>query len=238
MATRDKPPLNGRNVAEFALSRPSAQRTALRRYARPPEEQRPPILMYDPIRKVLAEYYRSGRDSMVLDRVAALLDAPSAAKPAFVAQRRKSNRAAIAHLRDLNIEGSFEEIEVRRTDITVDRVRIKSTADFYAIFRPANKRMKPRRVAAIYNLSGIDKAASGDRLRWMQIEAEFVFRASSAHGIDLDEVFYIDVRREERHVFSKPSSGLWKDLEAICERIYREWLEIRLEQTSRGAAQA
>ncbi len=83
------PPLNARSVAEFATSRPSKQRTTLRRYARPPEQQKAPIVMYDPVRKVLPEFFRARRDLAVLQRVVALLDTPSNADPGFWERHRR-----------------------------------------------------------------------------------------------------------------------------------------------------
>lgn len=238
MAVPVSPPLNGRNVAEFAMSRPSVQRSTLRRYAKPPEEQKPPIVMYDPVRKVLAEYFRGDRDDAVLRRVQDLLDGPSSANAEFAARRRKSNRAAIAHLRNLNLDGTLSDVTIERADVQVERLRVKSTTDFYALFTPANRRMKPRRIAAIFNLSGVSKASADDRKQWMQIEAEVAFRAAAARDIMIDEVLYVDVSREELHVFRKPSERLWADLEAICERIQREWRQIRLESSAGGAAEA
>lgn len=91
MSVPTLPPLNARTIAEFATSRPSAQRTKLRRYARPPKQQKAPIVMYDRVRKVLSEYFRSGRDQGVLYRVVRLLDSPSNADPDFIERRREIN---------------------------------------------------------------------------------------------------------------------------------------------------
>jgi hypothetical protein len=231
------PPLNARTIAEFATSRPSKQRTTLRRYARPPEQQKAPIVMYDPVRKVLAEYFGSGRDPAVLQRVVRLLDAPSHADPEFIERRRRSNRAAIAHLERIQFEGEFSDVKSWRTDIVVQNVRVKSTLDFCAMYAPRNKRMKARHVGIIVNPSGIPRKDEFDIEKWWQIESEVAFRAARTNDVALDEIFYVDLVREETHKYLKPSERLWADIDAICERILREWKEIRI-QTSAGAAEA
>lgn len=229
------PPLNARRVAEFFTSGPSRQRTTLRRFARPLEKQKAPIVMYDPVRKVLAEYFRDRRDQAVLERVVKLLDAPSEADPGFIAKRRKSNRSAIAHLEQMQFDGEFNEVESRRTDIVIQKVRVKSTADFYAKFVPKNKRMNIRHVGVIVNLSGIPRKEGPDIKKWWEIECEIAFRAAKASGIRLDEIFYIDLVREQMHKYLMSSERLWADIDATCERIVREWKEIRLESTGSAA---
>lgn len=231
------PPLNARTIAAFATSRPSQQRTTLRRYARPPKQQSAPIVMYDPVRKVLSEYFRSGRDPAVLRRVVSLLESPSNADTGFAEKRRKSNRSAIAHLGNVAFDGDFTEIERHRVDIVVQNVRVKATTDFYATFVPANKRMKARRVGVIINPSGIPRNAEADIQKWWEIECEIALRSARANNLKLDEVDYVNLRRESVHKYTKERKRLWADIDATCERILREWTEIRIE-TSGDAAEA
>jgi hypothetical protein len=231
------PSLNARMIAEFATSRPSSQRTTLRRYARPPEKQKAPIVMYDPVRKVLSEYFAGGRDASVLQRVVRLLDAPSDADPSFIEKRRKSNRSAIAHLEQMQFEGEFTDVQARRLAIDIQKVRVKSTADFYATFKPQKKRMKWRHVGVIVNPSGVTRKEEADVTKWWEIECEVAFRAAKAHEIKLDEILYIDLGHEQTYKYPRSSERLWADIDAICERILREWKEIRIE-TSGGAAEA
>jgi hypothetical protein len=231
------PPLNARTVAEFFTSGPSRQRTTLRRYARPPEQQKAPIVMYDPVRKVLPEYFRTKRDATVLQRVVRLLDAPSDADPGFIEKRRKSNRNAIAHLEQLQFDGEFADVKSRRIDIAVQKVRVKSTVDFYATFIPASRRKKPRHVGVIVNPSGIPRKDEADIKKWWEIECEIAFRAAKVEGITLNGILYVDLGHEKIHEYLKPSERLWADIDATCERIVREWKEIRIE-ASGGVAEA
>lgn len=231
------PPLNARRIAEFATSRPSTQRSTLRRYSRPPEQQKAPIVLYDPVRKVLPEYFRAGRDAAVLRRVVSLLEAPSDADPTFVENRRKSNRSAIAHLEQMEFDGAFLDVASKRLDIMIQNVRVKSTVDFYATFRPKNKRMKARKVGVIVNPSGIPRKEEADVALWWHIECEVAFRTAKAAGIKLDEIIYVDLAHEKKYNYPKPAERLWADIDATCERILREWKEIRLESAG-GAAEA
>ena len=48
MPVLQKPPLNGRNLAEFYLSSETVKRTTLLAYAKPAKEQKARALMYDP----------------------------------------------------------------------------------------------------------------------------------------------------------------------------------------------
>lgn len=232
------PPLNARTIAEFATSRPSKQRTTLRRYARPPQQQKAPIVMYDPVRKVLPEYFRGGRDIAVLERVVRLLDEPSAADPGFIERRRKSNRSAIAHLAHLQFDGEFSDVEAKRLVIDIQKVRVKSTADFYATLRPHNKRMKARHIALIVNPSGILRKEEADIKKWWEIESEIAFRAAKANDTTLNEIIYVDLVRERIHRYPKPGERLWADIDATCERIVREWREIRIEYSAGGTVEA
>jgi hypothetical protein len=237
MAVPSFPRLNARMVAEFFTSSPRQQRSMLRRYARPPEQQKAAIVMYDPVRKVLPDYFRAKRDATVLLPVEQRLDEPSKADPGFIEKRRKANRNAITHLKQMQFNGEFINVKRCRLDIVVQNVRVKSTVDFSATFVPANRLKKERCVGVIVNLSGIARKAEADVKKWWEIECEIAFRAANANAIGLDEVFYVDLSREKIHVYRKPRNLLWADIDAICERILREFREIRIE-TSSGLAQA
>jgi hypothetical protein len=229
MAVPQKPPLNGRNLAEFYLSSETAKRTALRAYARPPKEQQARILMYDPIRRIVAEYFAGGRPEAILTRCAETLDRKTFGDPTFDERYHKSNRTALAHLRALDLPGTFENVRARRASVTVAKLSVLSTADFYARYVPNAANGKSREVAVIVYPSGIKKRLPEQRKSWANIESEVAFRAAAANGIAVEEVFYVDLPRNELHRFKSPKSRLWEEIDATCERIYRDWRDIRLE---------
>ena len=231
MALPQKPPLNGRIIAEFYLSSETVKRTTLRAYARPPDEQKARVLLYDPIRRIVSEYFRRGRAEDVLLRCEGTLDRKHFDDASFEERWLKSNRAAVAHLRGIELPGSFEEVRPLKTSITIGQLDVFSTVDFYARFAPSATNAKRKAVAVIVSPSGIKKPKLEDRKRWAEIESEVGFRAAAANGIILDEVFYIDLPHDEHYRFKSPKARVWSEIDATCERIFRDWRDLRLETT-------
>jgi hypothetical protein len=234
MPVPQKPPLNGRNLAEFYLSSETVKRTTLIAYARPVEEQQARILMYDPIRRIVHEYFASGRSSAVLGRCADTLARKQFDNPSFDEKWHKSNKSALAHLRNLSVPGTFCDTRVARLSIAADKVTVFSTVDFYGRFVPSAANSKERSVGVIVNPSGIKKRLPDQRKLWAQIESEVAFRAADAHGIVIEEVIYIDLMRSELQRFKGPRKRLWAEIVATCERIYRDWRDIRLKREGFG----
>ena len=79
--------------------------------AKPPDEQTARIQMYDPIRRMIPDYFKSGRDSAVLDQVTAQLDEKRFDNPIFDEKWHKANRAAIENLLSIKLNGTFENIQ-------------------------------------------------------------------------------------------------------------------------------
>jgi hypothetical protein len=224
------PPLNGRRVAEFYCATEVAKRTVLRAYAKPPDEQEARIILYDPIRKVLPDYFRSGRESAVLDRVAEQLKTREFSTRAFTETWYKANSSALAALRDLDLHGMLSDVGTERTAVAASIVRIISTVDFFAMFTP--KQGKPRRVAVIVNPSGVT-VRTEKRSIWINIESEVACRAAGEHKIEIAEIMYVDLRKGDVKRYVGPKKRMWDEIVATCERIVRDWREIRLEQQRR-----
>lgn len=228
MAVPQKPSLNGRIIAEFYLSSEIVKRSTLRAYAKPPDDQKARILMYDPIRRIIPEYLAGTRDDAVLERCRLTLQNRHFDNPRFGQQFVKSNSAALAHLRDIDLAGRFENVTARRGAVTVGKLNVLSTADFYARYIPEG-RSKEKTCCVIVYPAGIKKRAPVDQHLWAAIESEVAFRAANANGIDIEEVLYIDLPRQNIHRFKSPKARLWAEIDATCERIYRDWRDIRLE---------
>jgi len=209
MPTPNRPPLNGRNIAEFYTASETAKRSTLREYAKPPEQQQARIIMYDPVRRILAEYFGSGREESVLDRTAKLVEQPRFESPDFYEKWRNSNRSALAHLRDLDLGGTFEDVRSVRTAIEVGQLTVNSTVDFYATFVPRAANAKRQRVAVVFNPSGIKTAHPEKRKTWMDIEAEVARRATAAHGLEIDEVIYVDLPRSDVQRLRRAKARVW-----------------------------
>lgn len=226
------PPLNGRNLAEFYVASEATKRSTLRAYAKPPEEQRARIVMYDSVRRIVPEYFESGRDDAILSRTERHLAEKDFANPDFAQTWLKSNRAAIANLRALRLRGEFRDVIARLTkaEITVGKIRVLSTADFYATYVPAAANGKAKRVGVIVNPSGIRRPAE-KRATWIAIECEVAIRAARAKGVEIDEVMYVDLPKNEIVRRTGPKKAIWAEIDATCERIFRDWREIRLEAT-------
>lgn len=229
MSAPAAPPLNGRNVAEFYTASEATKRTKLRAYAKPPEEQAARVIMYDLVRRSLPEYFGNGRSEETLDRLGVMLKKRQFSNAEFDATWHKSNRAALQHLRELNLGGRFEDVRARRSQLDVRRLRVYSTVDFYATFIPDSRRAKTRAVAVIINPSGI-KGAEEKRKLWAAIESEIAWRCADEHGIEIDEVMYVDLPKQVIYRHKGPKIRLWDEVDATCERIARDWREIRLEQ--------
>jgi len=190
--------------------------------------------MYDPIRRIVREYFADGRSSTVLDRCADTLARKQFDNPSFDEKWHKSNQSALAHLRNLSVPGTFHETRVARTSVAADKVTVISTVDFYGRFTPNAANGKERSVGVIVNPSGIKKRHPEQRTLWAQIEGEVAFRAAEAHGISIEEVIYIDLTRGELQRFKGPKKRLWSEIVATCQRIFRDWRDIRLEREGFG----
>ena len=176
MPIRSTPPLNGRSLAEFYLSSETAKRRkALRAYARPPEEQQARILLYDPVRRAVPDYFADRRSEAVLERCTQTLERKQFDNPIFDAKYHKSNRTAIAHLRDLSLDGTFENVQSRRLSVRIGKINVLSTVDFYAHYTPTIQAAKPRDVAVVVYPSGIKKPRPEQRELWATIESEVAF---------------------------------------------------------------
>ncbi|MBV8299022.1 MAG: hypothetical protein JO083_05720 [Candidatus Eremiobacteraeota bacterium] len=230
MPVPQHPPLNGRNIAEFYVASETAKRSTLRDYAKPPELQQARIIMYDPVRRILAEYFGGGREAAVLDRTVSLVEQPRFESAAYYETWRKSNRAALEHLRDLELGGVFEDVRTVKTTIAVGALMVNSTTDFYATFIPRAPNAKRRCVAVIINPSGIKTSNLEKRKTWVDIEAEVARRAATESGIEIDEVIYVDLPRQDIYRLRGPKARVWAEIDATCERIFRDWRDIRLER--------
>jgi hypothetical protein len=45
---------------------------------------------------------------------------------------------------------------------------------------------------------------------------------------------YLDLGRGESQRFKQPKQRIWAEIEATCERIFRDWRDIRLEIRAKG----
>jgi len=230
MPVPQRPPLNGRNLAEFYVASETAKRSTLRDYAKPPEQQQARVIMYDPVRRIVAEYLGGGREDSVLDRAESLVEQPRFESETYYETWRKSNRAALAHLRKLDLYGTFEDARAEKATITVGDLTINSTTDFYATFIPRVANAKRRAVAVIVNPSGIKTKNPEKRKTWIDIEAEVARRAAVERGIEIDEVMYVDLPRHDVQKLRGPKARVWAEIDATCERIFRDWRDIRLER--------
>jgi len=226
------PPLNGRNLAEFYVASEASKRTILREYAKPPQQQQARIIMYDSIRRIVPDYFKLGRGDAVLLRTERFLAERTFANAEFSETWHKSNLTAIANLRRLQLKGEFVDVRTGKTAIAVGKLRVLSTADFYGRYCPAASNARQKMVAVIVNPSGVRKPQE-KRKTWIAIESEVAIRAALNHGLNIEEVMYFDLPKNEitRHVGAKKT--VWAEIDATCERIFRDWREIRM-QMSQG----
>ncbi|MGA8533207.1 MAG: hypothetical protein WB615_03745 [Candidatus Tumulicola sp.] len=184
--------------------------------------------MYDPIRRIVPEYFGSSRAGVILERCAHTLDQKQFEDPTFDEMYRKSNRSALVHLSDLVMPGAFEDLRTLRASVAIGKFVVRSTVDFYAQFVPDAANGKKRSVGVIVYPSGIRKRLPEQRRVWAKIESEVAFRAAASNGIDVEEIMYVDLPRIELYRFKGPSKRLWPEIDATCHRIYRDWRDIRL----------
>lgn len=229
-----KPHLNGRNLAEFYLSSETAKRSTLRAYARPPKEQEARIIMYDPIRRIIAEYFKRNRDGGVLDRCSETLAHKRFKTEGFTERYHRTNLRALAHLCDFEIHGMFEAVEAARASIVVGKLAVVSTVDFYARYVPTASNSKLRQVGVIVNPAGIRKPREEQRKMWALIEAEIGFRAAASKGTKIEEIMYLDLGRGGLYRFRQPRQRIWMEIDATCDRIFRDWRELRLQMQARS----
>jgi hypothetical protein len=88
--------------------------------------------------------------------------------------------------------------------------------------------------AVIVNPARILKPKEEQRRMWAQIEAEIGFRAAEANGVEIEGIMYLDLGRGELQRFKQPKQRIWAEIKATCERIFRDWRDIRLEIQAKG----
>ena len=82
----------------------------------------------------------------------------------------------------------------------------------------------------IVNPSGIKLASEEKRDVWKSIECEVAYRAALATNLELDEVVYVDLPKDVVTWHKVPKKRVWAEIDATCERIFRDWRDIRLER--------
>jgi hypothetical protein len=220
------PPLNGRNLAEFYVTGEAAKLSTLREYAKPVGEQQARIIMYEPIRRVVRDYFQSGRDADVLDRITRNLETRHFDNADYDAIWHRSNSTAIRNLRSIPIKGEFQDVNVLKTNIIVSGVRVISTVDFYATYVPKASNGTTRRVGIIVNPSGIRKPTE-KRKQWVRIESELAFRAAIGAAQNIEGIMYLDLAKQEVNFHLGPKKTIWSEIEATCYRLLRDWRELR-----------
>lgn len=221
--------LNARAVAAYMTVGESAQRTTLRQYAKPKQQQKAAIVMYDPIRRNLREYFAGGRDEKVLSRVRELVE-KHPLENKFDDAYRKSNRRALVNLKNLEVRGEFTEIERYVSSTTVGGLHVRSSIDFLAMFSPSTAKGKNRSVAVIVNPSGIHRGKPDARKRFARIECEFALRMLKMDEAKVEECWYIDLPKESiSERYAHTSNSLWANIDAACERIVEDFKRYRLE---------
>jgi hypothetical protein len=220
------PPLNGRNLAEFYVAGEAAKLSTLREYAKPVEEQQARIIMYEPIRRVVRDYFQSGRDADVLERITRNLESRHFDNADYDAIWHRSNATAIRNLRAIPIKGEFRDFSVLKTNITVSGVRVLSTVDFYATYVPKASNGTTRRFGVIVNPSGIKKAAE-KRKQWIRIESELAYRSAVGAAQNIDGIMYLDLAKQDVTLHLGPKKPIWSEIEATCYRLLRDWRELR-----------
>lgn len=231
------PPLNGRNLAEYYVASEASKLSTLREYAKPPDEQQARILMYDPIRKCVREYFRSGRDLKVLERASNFHKQRHFANPDYEATYHKSNEAALDNLRSIKLRGEFHDVVGANAAMHSNGMRILSTADFYARYMPKAANGKERQVAVIVNPSKIAGSAE-KRKALIKVESEVAFQAAVSSGMTIDEVLYLDLQRQDVYWHEGPKKTIKAEIDATCYRLVRDWREIRIEMTRGGEGTA
>lgn len=231
------PPINGRNLAEYYVASEASKLSTLREYAKPLDEQQARILMYDPIRKFVRDYFKSGRDDQVLERASSFHRSKHFANADYETMYHKANETAIANLRAIKVRGDFHDVVVAGAALTSNGVRVTSTAEFYALFVPKAANGKRKRVAVIVNPSKI-KGTSEKRKTWLNIESEVAFQAAIINGANIDEVFYLDLQKQDLYQHEGPKKTIKAEIDATCYRLIRDWRELRIEMSRGGEATA
>lgn len=231
MTVPQLPPLNGRILAEFYTASEVARRSTLRRYAKPPDEQRAREHMYDPVRRVVAEYFGKGRDGRVLERISATMEGRRFGNATYDETWHKSNRVALKGLESLTLPGTFSDVRShnRRHSVQVGPLQVRSTVDFYAVYKPLARNGKAKSVGVIVNPAGVQKSSAEKRRAWINIECEVATRVAMALGIEINEIMYVELSKGLITRYTGPKKSIWAESEATCELIFRDWKSIRLD---------
>lgn len=112
----------------------------------------------------------------------------------------------------------------------VGGLHVKSSVDFIATYTPTSSRVKPRRVAAIVNPSGIRRGNPDMRTRFARVESELALRMIKADNLTVDECWYVDLPKESiSERYAHTSDRMWANIDAACERIVEDFKRYRLQ---------
>ena len=89
-----------------------------------------------------------------------------------------------------------------------------------------------QRVGPIVPPSGIPKSPDV-RARWLNMESAVAWWAAREQGIEIDEIMDIDIPMREVVRYKGQRVRISEEIGATCERILRDWRDVRLEQDPR-----
>ncbi len=203
-----------KGLADYMTSSPSKQRTILRQFKYPEEDDaRARILYYRDARDRVVALHRSGHDADWLRQQASQLDALAAMSVGQTKVRLRHNARGLNSYANHFAGKPYEILSDIRLALKVGDVIISVVPDLHVRERTKEKLVK------------LEFSADEPSHQFIQIVSQSMFEATSQASLGLlsSHVLYVDAPRGVIHKGARVGSRMRRDIEAACLSISSIW---------------
>jgi len=209
--------LSLKGFADFMSAGPAKQRTILRQYKYPDEDEaRAKIVYYREARDRIAAYHKSREEPAWLDTQANSIATLAAANSGQTRVRLGHNARALAQYRQHFAQSVYEVLGEVTLRYTVDDVTISVAPDLHVREKGSEKIIK------------FEFGKNEPPARLVKILSQVMFQAAEGSGLGLpsSSVLYVDVPRNKIYKGARAGARMARDLEATCQMISALWQSI------------
>lgn len=206
--------LSLKGLADYMAASPTKQRTILRQFKYPSEDEaRAKIVYYRETRDRITAYHRSVHPRAWLDEQAAALEALAAASMGRTKTRLRHNGRALRAYASHFAHRKFKVLEEVFVGLSFSDVLITVVPDLHV-----REGTKEKLIKLEFSVDAPDE-------REIQVISQGLLEAAEqAHmGLPASSVVYLDVQRGEEHRGARMGSRVRRDIESACLSISAIW---------------
>jgi hypothetical protein len=207
--------LNGRQVAEYMRKGGAARQTMIRRLTGEAVNAAR-IVVDDPVRRLITDFFVAGRDRSILARAAGKARLHPVDETPFRLARSARVLRAVERLATLGRRYRFSEARRASARVLIGGLLVNATPAF--VGRAVRRSGAPGPLCAVIMNTSETRSANPDELaHFARVECEIMLRALRAAGVEVDECWYFDLptmRRVRR--LTRPDRAVWRAIEESC----------------------